>query len=140
MAEQKYTNFITMLINRTKAKTTKWYYLDSNVKLYSGMNWARSHYFDALLGNQKPEPDFDIEDSFYTNDNGVYIILLVQGSQPANLYVVPETFKKIVCLTAEEYGEHITRLLNLVQSQFPNAEAFIDEFLQKNGIDHITEV
>ena len=140
MAEQKYISFITMLINKTKAKTTKWSYLDSNVKLYNGMGWARSNYFDALLGNQKPEPDFDTEDSFYTNDNGVYIILLVRGSQPANLYVVPDTYKKIVCLSAEEYGEHITRLLNLVQSQFPNAEAFIDEFLQKNGVDHITEV
>ena len=139
MAEQKYINFLKMLISKTKAQNIDWKYLDSNTHLFSSMNWAKSNYLDALLGNQKPVPVFDAEDSFYVEDNGVYIVLLVFTGQPPNLYVIPYTFKKIICLTAEEYGEYITRLLNLVQSQFPNGDAYVEEFLQKNGIDEIIE-
>ena len=41
-----------------------------------------------------------------------------------------ETYKKEVEFSPDEYGEYITRLLNLVQSQFPSADAFIDDFLK----------
>ena len=40
--------------------------------------------------------DFNREDSFYANENGTFIVIFVWGNQPAKLYVVPETFKKIV--------------------------------------------
>ena len=59
-------------------------------------------------------------------------MLLVRSNQPAVLYVVPNTYKKIVKLSPDEYGELITRLLNLVESQFPNAEDFIEEYIGKN--------
>lgn len=138
MVEQKYIDFLTMLISTTKAQKLDWKYLDSNYNLFSSMNWVKSTYLNALLGIPKTEPDFDTEDSFYIEDNGVYIVLLVHTGQPANLYVIPNTFKKIILLTAEEYGEYITRLLNLVQSQFPNGDEYIEKFLQKNGNDEIT--
>lgn len=44
--------------------------------------------------------------------------------------VILETYKKVVEFSPDEYGEYITRLLNLVQSQFPSADAFIDDFLK----------
>ena len=49
-------------------------------------------------------------------------------------FIVPGTYKKIVELAPEDYGEYITRLLNLVQSQFPSADAFIDDFLKDKKI------
>ena len=48
-----------------------------------------------------------------------------------DVYVVPSTFKNTVYLSAEIYGDIITRLLNLVQSQFPDGEVFIDKFLKE---------
>ena len=54
----------------------------------------------------------------------------VSTNQPASLFIVPETYKKVVEFSPDEYGEYITRLLNLVQSQFPSADAFIDDFLK----------
>ena len=58
-----------------------------------------------------------------------YIVLLTMGREPADLYVVPNTYKKVVELKADEYGDLITRLLNLVQEQFPDGERFIDDLL-----------
>lgn len=138
MAEQKYIDFLTKLISATKEQILNWKYLDSNYNLFSSMNWVKSTYLNALLGAQKTVPDFDTEDSFYIEDSGVYIVLLVHTGQPANLYVIPNTFKKIILLTAEEYGEYITRLLNLVQSQFPSGDAYVERFLQNNRVDEIS--
>ncbi len=131
MADQRYIDFLNKLINDTKDKKIKWKYLDTNKTLYIGMEWTKtSTEFNLFSGSkEKVSMDFNREDSFYANENGTFIVIFVWGNQPAKLYVVPETFKKIVELTPEEYGEHITRLLNLVQSQFPNAETFIDNFL-----------
>ena len=58
------------------------------------------------------------------------ILSYVSTNQPASLFIVPETYKKVVEFSPDEYGEYITRLLNLVQSQFPSADAFIDDFLK----------
>ena len=60
-----------------------------------------------------------------------YVVLYVWNNNPAKLYVVPNTYKKVVKLEPDEYGEYITRLLNLVQSQFPSGEAFIDSILNQ---------
>lgn len=55
---------------------------------------------------------------------------IVYATQLATLYVIPRTFKKVVILSPDLYGEFITRLLNLVQSKFPSGDAFIDSFLK----------
>lgn len=131
MADQRYVDFLAKLIKDTKERKIRWRYLDTNKSLYEGMGWTRTTTdFSAFPGNrEKVFLDFNKEDSFFANEKGTYIVIYVWGNQPAKLYVVPETYKKVVTLSPDEYGEHITRLLNLVQSQFPNAENFIDSFL-----------
>ena len=132
MAEKKYIDFLNILINDTKEGRIEWKYLDKNKPLYEGMNWTKvSNMFGILAGEKETlRADFNVEDSFYTSANETYIVIYVWGNQPATLYVIPETFKKIVTFSPDEYGEFITRLLNLVQSQFPSGEAFIDSFLK----------
>lgn len=135
MADQRYIDFLNKIIIDTKNKQIDWRYLDTNRALYEGMGWVKKTTEYVLFsGNQeKISLDFNTEDSFYANVNGTYIVIYVWGSQPAKLYVVPETYKKVVTFTPDEYGEYVTRLLNLVQSQFPNAESFIDSFLNTNS-------
>ena len=87
----------------------------------------------SLGGKEKIIADFNQEDSFYAHLGEMFIVIYVWRDQPAKLYVVPPTYKKVTSLTPDEYGEYITRLLNLVQSQFPNAETFIDNFLKKES-------
>ena len=132
MAEIKYTNFIKKVIQLTKEHKISWEYLDSNKKLYTGMNWTKVEY--RLLSHDKEViiPDFNIEDSFYARIDDTYLAIYVWNNQPARLYVIPYTFKKITVLTPDEYGEYITRLCNLVQRQFPNSESFIDGFLTQD--------
>lgn len=136
MADQRYIDFIEAIIDRTKNKQLDWYYLDKNESLYKGMEWTKTTTEYGLFstsGKEKNVADFNLEDSFYAHLGEMYIVIYVWRDQPAKLYIVPKTYKKVTCLTPDEYGEYITRLLNLVQSQFPNAETFIDNFLKKES-------
>lgn len=137
MAEQRYITFLESIIQQTKEKKLKWWYLDQSTGLYEGMGWVRAKATYGVFSGGREElvPDFNTEDSFYTSIGNMFIVLYVYGSQPAKLHVVPNTYKKVTTLTPDEYGEHITRLLNIVQSQFPSAEAFIDKFLSKGNQD-----
>lgn len=138
MAEEYETNrnylaFIEGLIQKTKAHDIDWRYLDENHSLYEGMHWTNCKTEFSLLGSkERVYPDFDTEDSFYTRQGDMYIVLYTVYNQPTNLYVVPNTYKKVVRMDAGEYGDLITRLLNLVISQFPNAEDFISKFVSGN--------
>ena len=135
MADQRYTEFIEKIISRTKSNSLNWSYLDTKKELYEGMGWVNTKTeYELFRGNKEIiTPDFNVEDSFYTNIDNMYIVIYVWRDQPAKLYIVPYTYKKVTSLTPDEYGEYITRLLNLVQSQFPNAETFIDSFLENEG-------
>lgn len=136
MANNKYINYIKEIIELTKEKRIKWRYLDSNKRLYEGMEWTYTRKEGGILFEAKERvvPNFDVENSFYVLIDNFYTVILVRYNSPADLYIVPETFKNVINLTSDEYGEYTTRLLNLVQSQFPNAETFIDNFLnQKNN-------
>lgn len=132
MAEKKYIDFLNKLIDDTKERKIEWKYLDKNKTLYEGMNWTKVSSVLGLFSGEKEKTyaDFNVEDSFYTIVNETYIVIYVYGTQPATLYVIPSTFKKVVILSPDLYGEFITRLLNLVQSQFPSGDAFIDSFLK----------
>lgn len=132
MAEKKYIEFLNKLIDDTKERKIEWKYLDKNKILYEGMNWTKVSSVLGLFSGEKEKTyaDFNVEDSFYTTVNETYIVIYVYGTQLATLYVIPRTFKKVVILSPDLYGEFITRLLNLVQSQFPSGEAFIDSFLK----------
>lgn len=132
MAEKKYIEFLNKLIDDTKERKIDWKYLDKNKTLYEGMNWTKVSSVLGLFSGEKEKTyaDFNVEDSFYTIVNETYIVIYVYGTQPATLYVIPGTFKKVVILSPDLYGEFITRLLNLVQSQFPSGDAFIDSFLK----------
>ncbi len=134
MAEQTYIDFISGIISDTKDKKLNWRYLDSNESLYKGMNWTNTKTDFSLFSTEREKviPNFNTEDSFYTNIGDMYIVIYVWKSNPAVLYVVPNTYKKVVSLNPEEYGEYITRLLNLVQNQFPNADSFISKYVDKN--------
>lgn len=128
MADNNYVKFLDVLIKETKNKKMKWLYLDGNKSLIKNMHWYNESFL-ATMTSVEPEPNFNTEDSFYLQTGNTYIVIYVYGNNPASLYVIPSTFKKIVHLSADEYGEHITRLLNIVQSQFPNADQFIKDFI-----------
>lgn len=134
MSKQNNVEFLNKMIENTKERKITWKYLDENWELYEGMEWTKSTQdFDAFFhAKEKIVPDFDSENSFYAHIGEMYIVLLVRYKQPANFYVVPKTYKKVVRMSSEEYGEHITRLLNLVHSQFPNASDFIDKFVNQD--------
>ena len=132
MVEQKYIDFIEHLIKQTKEKKLHWQYLDENEKLYQAMGWTTTKivYDFFAKGEEKIYADFNKEDSFYVKRDNVFIVIHVYGNNPADLYVVPNTYKKVVKILSHEYGEYITRLLNIVQSQFPDGEKFIDDLLK----------
>lgn len=132
MADDRYTNFLEKMLKLTKSCSLTWKYLDGNKTLCEGMKWSRTYSgVGAIFISDDVTFDFNTEKSFYCKSDGTYIVLLVHGTEPANIYVVPSTFKNTVYLSAEIYGDIITRLLNIVQSQFPDGETFIDEFLKK---------
>lgn len=137
MANDKYVDFILGITQQTKDKKLNWRYLDTNKALYEGMGWANTKTEFALFsgGKEVTTPDFNQEDSFFTNIGDMFIVIYVWRDQPAKMFVVPSTYKKVVTLTPDEYGEYITKLLNLVQSQFPNAETFIDNYVSKSEND-----
>jgi len=127
----RYAEFLEKILQQTKDDKLMWHYLDENESLYKGMNWTRRSTHIGPLGEQVMlRPGFDIENSFYCRINQTSLVILVQNGRPASFYIVPSTFKKVVALTADEYGNLITRLLNLVQTLFPDGESFIDSFLQ----------
>lgn len=131
MADRQVITFIKTLILKTKNKELKWEYLDGNKSLYEHMDWTEWDY----LSNSST-PNFNTEDSFYSFVDGTYIVLHVPDYSPATLYVIPSTFKKIRKFEPVEFGSYITRLLNIVQSQFPSADQFIKNF----SCDEITEI
>ena len=134
MADQRYIKFIEYIISLTKQAEISWKYLDSNKALYESMHWVTEGEEKwSLLGNRTVlYPEFNREESFYVGINDANVVLLVRNSEPASMYVVPYTYKKVVQLDADEYGEYITRLHNLVESQFPDGETFIDNLLAQN--------
>lgn len=132
MAETLYMRFLNRLIAKTKSGEITWQYLDSNKALCQKMGWK---------SNEEPDPigrifageeiaEFNADNSFYTEVSDTNIVIYEQKNDPASLYVIPPTFRKILCLNAEEYGEYITRLLNVVQRNFPNPDQFIVDFLR----------
>ena len=134
MVENKNISFISAIIQQTRDNKLRWDYLDANQGLYQGMGWVTKKVDFGFFSPNKEtlQPNFNIEDSFFARIRDMYIVIYVRGDQPAQLFVVPNTYKKVVTLTPDEYGDYITQLLNLVQSKFPNASSFIDEFLN-NG-------
>lgn len=132
MAEDRYLDFLNKVFEMTKSYTISWSYLDKNKALCEGMNWCTNYSgISAVLTGSDVHFDFNTDNSFYCQEGDIYIVLLVHGTQPANVYIVPNTFKSVVHLSAEMYGDIITRLLNLVHSQFPDGETFIDNFLKR---------
>ncbi len=123
MAEKKYILFIEKLIEMTKANSLIWEYLDENEKLFQHMGWTN------IIG----EASFDDAKSFYTSfdyEPEYFIVLLTKRDAPTNLYVIPKTYKNVLILNASEYGEHITRLFNLIRAEFPDPDSFIDRILE----------
>lgn len=133
MAENRYVTFIERIIQLTKERKINWNYLDTNEELYIGMEWTNTKVEYRFLSENKEiiTPNFNTEDSFFARVDDTYLAIYVWNNQPAKFYVIPYTFKKVTVFTPDEYGEYITRLSNLVQSQFPNSENFIDGVLSK---------
>lgn len=132
MADNRYIEFLEKILQRTKRKKLEWKYLDDNTTLYEGMHWTRETQEFGITIMRTLRPNFDVENSFYCRIDGGYLVILVRSNQPATFYVIPDTFKNVVTLKAEMYGNYITRLLNLVQSFFPDGESFIDSILQND--------
>lgn len=123
--------FIEEAIRRTKEHSISWDYLDKNKEICKGMEWVKpeSNLLTLFSPKECERLDFDVDNSFYAKVDNTYIVLRVKWNSLADLFVIPYTFKKVLKLSSEEYGEYVTRLLNLVQSQFPNAEDFINKFI-----------
>lgn len=134
MVNSRYIAFLRELIQQTKDNHLEWNYLDENKGLCEKMKWAEKNSFLDIFSDDTPFLCFNCDDSFYVSIDGTTIVILVEKNNPADVYVIPSTFKKIVVLRADEYGQWITRLLNIVQSKFPDGDAFIREFLQKPEI------
>ena len=130
MAEDKNISFINSVIQQTRDNKLKWEYLDTNQVLYQGMGWfTKKVDFGFFSSKETLTPNFNVEDSFYVRIQDFYVVIYVRGDQPAQLFVVPNTYKKVVSLKPDEYGDYITQLLNLVQCKFPDASKFIDKFV-----------
>lgn len=137
MVEKKYVIFINKIIRLTKSNEIEWKYLDSNTHLCEEMKWCdRKNPIktiqENLTGSGEREFYFDDENSFYTKIDEIFLVLFVQDSEPASLMIIPNTYKKVVTLSPSDFGENITRLLNIVQNKFPSGEAFVDDFLYGN--------
>lgn len=133
MSNSKYISFLEKIIKETKERKLIWKYLDSNTELYQGMDWVKtvSKFSSSYFRPEETEViNFDDENSFFVKKDKTYIVLLSRNNNPATLYVVPYTYKKVLKFPPSEYGEYITRLMNLVQSEFPTANDFIDSYLQ----------
>ena len=131
MADERNVKVIEKIITQTKEHKISWDYLDTKPEIYQGMDWVRTKtQLDAFLGTKEKEYcDFNRENSFYARVNDTYIVVKSKNNNPSDLYFIPYTFKKVVKMGAGEYGEYITRLLNLIHSQFPDAKDFINDFL-----------
>ena len=138
MANSKYVSFIEEIITQTKDGTLKWRYLDTNDPLCSHMGWKKSPLLQVgnLLSYSHDDYIFNTEDSFFTQIGETYLVLYVCDDNPASMYAVPQTYKKIVVFEPDVYGKYITRLLNLVLSQFPSGEQFIDNYLNESHNNH----
>ena len=130
MAENRYVNFVEALIQKTKNHDLVWKYLDEYPDLCRKMGWFRKVADPNNLLIQKEVPEFNSESSFYAHDAGFRIVLYVYANLPADLYIIPSTYKRVLPLHASDYGEYITRLLNLVQSHFPDSEEYVDKLLK----------
>lgn len=131
MGNSRYVSFLEKLLDFTKNDKVEWKYLEDNKNLCDGMHWKKtSSVLDTVFGmNLENTLYFDSENSFFSSIHDTSIVILVVEDSPAKLYIVPNTFKSVVVLEADQYGAYITRLLNLVKSKFPSGENFIDEFL-----------
>lgn len=95
--------FIDNLIDQTKTQQVMWDYLCSNEKLCLNSGLCIS---DGCF-------KFNEKSSCFCEINEVYIILLVLGNNPSEMYVVTHKLKCIAHIYPYEYGDRITRLLNM---------------------------
>lgn len=133
MANERYIAFVEKLIEMSKKNALPWKYLDTAADLCAGMDWTvESSSIFVMLGEPARTKHFDSENSFVCHRDGTYLVLFTRanGAMPS-LYIVPHTYKGIVVLKPEEYGEYVTRLFNIVKSSFPHADTFIDKFLSE---------
>lgn len=125
MADNRYIEFIELLIDQTKANELKWSYLDENKELVRRMGW----YNETVVFS---EYFFNEERSFFCKIGDMNIVLLTPNNDISSaLYVIPYTFRNIVVLDFKNYGEILTRLANIVVARFPNADIFITDFIRK---------
>ena len=125
-------NFIEKIIILTKERKIRWSYLDSNRHLYESMSWTHtSSGFEIWGVKNKITPDFNTEESFYSTIDDTYLVIYTRKDKLPIFCIIPNTFKKIVYMYPDKYGQYITRLSNLVQSQFPDAQTFIQKFISK---------
>lgn len=134
MAEEKYEVFINKILQKTKEGALVWRYLDEKEALYTHMGWVpKAKNIAEALGASLIAKQFDRENSFYCSIDNFYIVLYAEKDEliPC-LCVIPETFKAVTYLSADDYGDQIVRLSNYVKSLFPSSKAFIDAFLKEN--------
>lgn len=115
---------LTVFVSIRTANISK--ILRSN-QLTNQYNRERLAFQKAFIGHQKSI----LEDGIRT-DKLIKDILQQAESYRTKYSEIMTLYEKlkVVILSPDLYGEFITRLLNLVQSQFPSGDAFIDSFLK----------
>ncbi len=98
MSNVKYVEFLEKVIIDTKERKLRWQYLDGNEELYLGMNWTktRTKFTTFAKAEEYEVVDFDIENSFYAKKDNTFIVLISRNNNPASLFVVPYTYKKVL--------------------------------------------
>ena len=132
MRELRYEIFLQSLIKKSKEQQIKWKCLDSNMELCRGIHLCRESLADKLYQNV-PSFYFDTENSYYAEfpKENMFVALIVKSNSdgPATiLQVIPNTFKNDLVLGFSDYGDLLTRLSNIIKSQFPNPDDFIASF------------
>jgi len=130
--DDRYITFIVKLCQLTKDRKINWGYLEYEKSLCSKMDWKVDN-MDNLFSALDDSPytkHFNGDDSFVSQIDETYVALIVGSNEILpTLYVIPSTYRKYKYFEPDDYGEHITRLHNLVKKQFPSADAFIDNLI-----------
>lgn len=131
MRKKEYKLFLRRLIEKSKAQQIKWRYLDSNVELCRGIKLYQEP-LSSMTTTSSGKFCFNVENSYYVGfpKENMFVALIVKTDlSDAALYIIPNTFKNVLVLSFSDYGDLITRLANIIKSQLPNPEDFIDYYL-----------
>lgn len=128
MRNEKYANFIKDLTKKSKLKIVDWeYYEDDYEDIAAIYRNPSSQYYSR---GYNPDETY----MYFDDVTGTVIIFftpldIFMGSH--SVIIIPSSGKNIAELEEEDYGSEISILKSVIMSQFPNADDFIDDFINR---------